>query len=108
MAGLVDATGESVEKGKSGQFMRNVCVNCNQQTQLEIPQLELVNANTVSMLVFAHDIPQSCEHCGQKYIFVLGGYHPQKGIVFGFQPLQEQGRQVIPAPAGVIPNIRGR
>ena len=103
---LLNERGVPMQRGGPGQFVPYQCAACGQTTNLLVPKPEIINVVSYSAFHFPHEIPQSCEHCGQKYVFKLASYNPQSGFMFGFQPVEERGK-ILTAPAGAIPDIKG-
>lgn len=101
MADIIDAA-SGMPKHKTGAMMPMNCLNCNKETRFLVPQAEPVNGRTMSALVFAHEEPQACEHCGQLYIFQLAGLGPH-GLVFGFVKVEAPSSIVAPPPGLQIP-----
>jgi len=73
------------------------CVDCGKEFELEMPQHEVVNAMSVSMLIFAHPTMPCCPHCGTAYRFEIAGV---KQAVFGFKKFvlekSEESRIIVP------------
>ena len=92
---------------KPGQLKAEVCKNCGQTAHFQVPDFEVVNQKTYSSYHFSHENAQSCEHCGQKHLFILGPMSKQ-GPTFAFIPIEVKGESgILLAPDGSVPNIRG-
>lgn len=72
------------------------CVDCGKEFDVDMPQHEVINQMTVSMVVFAHPQLACCPHCGTAYRFEVAGL---KSAVFGFKkfelPKQEDASRIL-------------
>lgn len=61
-----------MEKGRERQF-KCTAPGCGHTVSTHIPEGNLINKPSFSMLVMVHDTAVICSNCGQAYSFVLRG-----------------------------------
>jgi len=84
-----------------GEAFTIECANpeCKKQFVVTVPQGEVVNSFTLSMVVWAHPDAQPCPHCGTGYQMRLKGIG-QPAV--GFIPVRQRSdASVIVPPAGM-------
>ena len=76
------------------------CIKCKFEFEVFTPKVDVIEAATISALVWAHPEPQRCPKCGQGYQMQV---MQLKGFTIGFKPVQtkEDARLVIPPPPGL-------
>lgn len=70
------------------------CVDCGMEFETETPQHEIVNAVSVSMVVFSHPMIPCCPKCGTAYRFEVAGL---KQAIFGFKKVGLPGQIEVPS-----------
>lgn len=75
-----------------GGTIKAKCKQCGAECTFNIPRYEVINASSVSMIVFSHTDPQLCEACGKPHQFVIGGVEK---VACGFVGLKHDPRTII-------------
>jgi|SRR5712675_2088395 len=71
---------------QGGGELKKKCTACGQENVFIIPQYEIINQSSVSMLVFTHVEAQYCISCGRAFQFVMIS---ADAIACGFMILKE-------------------
>lgn len=77
------------------------CPACGQRFSVTVPQVEIVNTLTLSMIAATHERPVSCL-CGQKFGL---GMLPSGSVSWGVRPMSEEDAAALEPSRIVTPGL---
>jgi len=79
------------------------CNVCKQQVPLEVSNPKIINLRNSAVLIFEHEGPKVCPHCGTNIVPIVGGV---AGLAMGFGVTPPEREKSLIIPGTVLPGGR--
>jgi hypothetical protein len=94
----------SEEQQQDDKIKMLECLRCKKTFEVNFPPCEVIEADTVSMLVWPHPNDESCPYCGQAYRMRIGKL---MGFALMWVPLKgRDDSRITVAPASALRNLK--
>lgn len=88
-----------------GQTIPITCKSCGYLNQFIPPIYEVLNSQSVSMIVFAHPDVQCCAQCNAPHQFVIAEQGMKNiGLPIGFVRVRQQSQIITPSREIILPS----